>query len=279
MTQYNRKGALYLVAAAVCFSFGGLCIKLIPWGAMSIIGIRSLLAVFVFAAWRKSVRIEFTKGNILAALSLSATTVLFVFANKMTTAASAIFLQFSAPIFIVLIQLIFFGKKPRISDIAAMSATFLGMLLFFAGNIEGGALPGNILAILSGVTFAAVFVLNGRPDVNSEQSMMLGFIINTALGLPFAFFDVTTEPLAWACVVFLGIVQVGIAYAFLSIGIKYTPALLACLTTAIEPVLNPVWVALATGEVPGINVVAGGVVIILTVVCYNVWTARQTAEE
>ncbi|MDR0491924.1 MAG: EamA family transporter [Oscillospiraceae bacterium] len=267
-----------MIAASICWSFGGLCIKYIPWGAMSIIGLRALLAAAVFAIYRRSVKIEFTRGNVLAAFCLSATTVLFVFANKLTSAAAAILLQFSAPVFIILLQLVFYRKKPKLSGVFAVSVTILGMLLFFADRLDAGGSLGNVLAIASGLTFAGVFVCNKRPDVNTDQSLFLGFLINAIIGAPFIFLDVTPDPVAWGAAIFLGIVQVGVAYVFFSLGIKRTAALLACLITAMEPVLNPLWVALATGEVPGMFAIAGGAVIIVTVVCYNIWTEKHPNE-
>ena len=211
----------------------------------------------------------------LAAVCLAFTTTLFVFANKLTTAAAAILLQFTAPIFIMLIQLIFYGKKPKPGEMAAVLATVLGMLLFFADHLEPGSTLGNILAIVSGLSFAGVFVCNKRSDVVPEQSLFLGFLINVAVGAPFIFLGVTADPLAWGSVIFLGVIQVGLAYIFFSIGIKKTSALLACLITAMEPVLNPVWVALATGEYPGPYAIAGGIVIVVTVICYNVIAERE----
>ena len=276
-TSRDRKGPLCMFAASVCWSFGGLCIKFIPWNAMTIIGLRALLAAIVFAIYRRSVKIEFSKGNILAALCLSLTTILFVFANKLTTSAAAILLQFTAPVFIILIQVVFYRNKPKPSEAIAVSITILGMLLFFAGRLESGGVLGNILAITSGLTFAGVFVCNKRSDVIPEQSLLLGFLINAVIGIPFVITGVTADPVAWGSAVFLGVVQVGVAYIFFSIGIKKTSALLACLITALEPVLNPVWVALATGEHPGLYAIIGGVIIVLTVVCYNVWTERKRA--
>ena len=271
-----------MIAASICWSFGGLCIKFIPWGAMSIVGIRALLAAVVFAIFRKSVKINFTLGNILGALSLSATTILFVFANKLTTAAAAILLQFSAPVFIILIELVMYKKKPSLSAILAVSLTIIGMLLFFAGNLDSGNMLGNILAIISGFTFAGVFVSNKMPGTDSNHAMLLGFLINVVIGTPFVFFQATADPLAWGAAVFLGVVQVGLAYVFFSIGIKRTPALLACLITAMEPVLNPVWVLIAgvlgflpVLEKPGRYAIVGGAVIVLTVVCYNIWLEKH----
>ena len=264
-----------MVIASICWSFGGICIKLVPWGAMSIIGIRALLAAVVFAIYRRSVKADITFGNILSALCLSGTTILFVFANKLTSAAAAILLQFSAPIFIILMQLLFYRQKPRPAGIIAVSVTIVGMLLFFADKLDSGNMLGNILAIVSGLTFAGVFVCNKRPDVDTEQSLYIGFLINSVIGLPFVFFQVTGDPLAWGAVAFMGIVQVGIAYLFFSKGIKGTSALLACLITALEPVLNPLWVAFATGEIPGMFAIIGGVIIVLTVVWYNIWVEKH----
>jgi len=272
--QSNRKGPLNMVAASLCWSLGGLCIRFIPWSAMTIIGLRSLLAALVFILWRRSAKIEFTRANIMSALCLSSVTILFVFANQMTTAAAAILLQFTAPAFIVLLHLIFYKTRPQAHELAALAATVCGMLLFFADSLEPGNLLGNLLAIASGLAFAGVFVCNKRPGAKPEQALLLGFLINTCVGMPFAAFEVTANVAAWGFVILLGVVQVGLAYVFFTKGIKSTPALLACLITALEPVLNPTWVALATGEVPGPFAAAGGAVIVITVIAYNVWVDR-----
>ena len=279
MLSNNRKGPLSIAAASILWSFGGLCIKSIPWGAMSIIGLRAVLAAAVFIVYRRSVKIEFTPGNILAALCLSGTTILYVFANKLTTAAAAILLQYTAPIFIILMYLIFYRTKPKLSEAVAVGITMIGMLLFFAGHLEAGGMLGNMLAIGSGLAFAGVFVCNKRPDTDPLQSVFLGFLINAVIGTPFAFFEATANLSAWGALVFMGIAQVGLAYLFFSKGIKKTPALLACLITALEPVLNPIWVALFIGETPGVYAAAGGVLIIVTVVSYNVWVELHSSKK
>jgi len=278
MISDRRKGPLFMIAASICWSFGGLCIKFIPWGAMSIIGLRAIFAAVVFGIYRKSIKIDFTPGNILAALAVSATTVLFVFANKLTTAAAAILLQFCAPIFIIIFHLVFYGKKPRLSELVAVAVTLAGMLLFFADRLEPGNTLGNIFAIASGITFAGVFVFNKRPDVNTDHSLFLGFIINAVIGAPFVILQVTPDITAWGAAIFLGVIQVGVAYIFFSLGIKRTAALLACLITALEPVLNPTLVAIVAKEVPGPFSIAGGAIIIITVVLYNIWVEKHPAE-
>jgi len=277
MTKHGHKGALAMVGASICWSIGGLCFKFIPWSAMSIIGLRALLGAAVYAIFRKSLKVKLTRGNILAAIFTSATTVLFVFANQMTTAAAAVMLQFTSPIFVLLLQFILYKQKPKLSEALAVTITILGMLLFFAGRLDPGQMTGNLLALISGLTFALVFVCNRRPDTDPQQSVMLAFLINAVVWTPFAFFDrsIAADIVPWAFIVLVGTVQVGLAYVFFTIGIKDTPALLASLIVALEPVLNPVWVALFHTERPGSYAIAGGVVIILTVVGYNIWVARK----
>ena len=262
-----------MAIASTLWSLGGLCLKFIPWNATSVIGIRALLAAAVFAIYRNGIKVRLTKGNILAAIFLSVTTVLFVFANRLTTAAAAVLLQFTAPVFILFIEFILYHKKPRVSEALAVALTILGVILFFADQLDAGHLWGNVLALISGLTFAFVFVYNKRPDTDPEHSVMLGFMINAVIWTPFAFFDssITADIVSWGFVLLMGTVQVGLAYVFFSISIKRTSALLACLMVAIEPVLSPVWVALATPERPGRFTVAGGVVIVATIVSYNLW--------
>jgi len=281
MFKSNYKGPLYMAAASFCWSLGGLCLKFVPWNVLSIIGLRALLAAVVFAIFRKSVKVKLTRGNILAAVFLSGTTILFVFANRLTTAAAAVTLQFTAPAFILLIHFILYRKKPKLSEVLAVLVTVLGMLLFFADDLDTGHMLGNVLAVFSGLTFACVFVCNRRPDTQPEHSIMLGFLINTVLWTPFAFFDssITADIVPWAFILLMGVVQVGLAYVFFNIGIKTTPALLGCLIVALEPVLNPVWVAIFTDERPGRFALIGGIVIVLTVVAYNMWETRSKAKE
>lgn len=277
MITDKRKGSLFMAAAALCWSFGGVFIKFIPWGAMSIVGIRALLAALVFVIYRKSFKIELTAGNIITALCVSSTTILYVFANKLTTAAAAILLQFTAPVFIILIYLVFYRKKPSRNSVIAVLLTLTGMWLFFMDGFSAAGMFGNVLAVFSGLAMAGVYVGNKRPDTDPQSALLLGFFINACVGLPFTPFEVTANLAAWVFIVLLGIVQVGLAYVFFSMAIKKISALLACLISTLEPILNPIWVMLAgvigfldVTEIPGMFALIGGVIIIATVVGYNV---------
>lgn len=275
----NAKGPLLIMFTAILWSFAGLLIKFIPWDAMTIVGMRSAIATLVMMIYMRRVHITFSRPVILGALSMSATTILFVFANKLTTAANAIVLQYTAPIFVVLISIIFFKKRARALDIISTLVVFAGMGLFFFDHLKADAMLGNILACVSGITFAGVFLMNKAPGAKPEESVLLGHLINTAAGLPFAATHITFEPAAWGAIALLGIFQLGLAYVLFTIGIKRTPPITASLIATLEPLLNPIWVLLNTGEAPGIWALIGGVIVIVTVVIYNIGDTRQSRRE
>lgn len=271
----SKKGPLIIALTAVLWSFGGVLIKLVQWDAMTIAGLRALPAAIVLAVYMRRIRITFTPGVILGALCMSATTILFVYANKLTTAANAIMLQYTAPVFVILMGAILFRRKPKALDIAAVGVVFCGIALMCAGKQEGTAVLGNILAVLSGVSFAGVFLFSERPDAIPEQSSFLSMLINFVVALPFIVRGVTWDPVSCGAVLLLGVFQIGLAYVLFSIGIRITAPLAASLIATIEPILNPVWVLLVRHEVPGPLAIAGGLLVVAAVVAYNVIQIRQ----
>jgi drug/metabolite transporter (DMT)-like permease len=279
----NARGPLLIAATAVLWSFGGLLIKLIPWDAMTIVGIRAVFAAAIMAIYMRRPRITFSLPVILGGVSMSATTILFVFANKLTTSANAIVLQYTGPIFVILLSAMVFRKRPSALDIAAVLVTFAGIALFFFEQPQSDTsllkhmTLGNILACLSGLAFAGVFLVNTRPNVKPEEPLLLGHLINVAIALPFIATRVTLEPVAWLAISLLGIFQLGLAYVLFSIGIKSTPPVTASLIAVLEPLLNPVWVFLLGGsrELPGPLALAGGALVLVTVASYNVVSMRR----
>ncbi len=275
----NAKGPLLIMCTAILWSFAGLLIKRIPWDAMTIVGMRSALAALVMIVYMRRVHITFSRPVILGGLSMSATTILFVFANKLTTAANAIVLQYTAPIFVVLISIIFYRKRVRALDIISTVVVFAGIALFFFEQLQADAMLGNILACAAGITFAGVFLMNKAPGAKPEEAILLGHLINTVAGFPFMITHITFEPAAWGAIALLGVFQLGLAYVLFAIGIKHTPPITASLIATLEPLLNPVWVLLSTGEAPGLWALAGGVIVIATVVIYNICDIRQSRRE
>lgn len=282
--KQSARGPLLIAATALLWSFGGLLIKLIPWNAMTIVGMRAVFAAAIMAIYMRRPRITFSFPVILGAVCMAGTTILFVFANKLTTSANAIVLQYTGPIFVILLSAIFLRKRPSALDIVAVLLTFAGIALFFFEKPQGDTpgLPlmplGNILACLSGVTFAGVFLINRLPKTRPEEPLLLGHLINVAVGLPFILTNVTLEPVAWLAIVLLGVFQLGLAYVLFSIGIKTTPPVTASLIAVLEPLLNPVWVFLLGGsrELPGPLALAGGALVLVTVVAYNVISVRRS---
>ena len=140
--------------AAVLYSIGGLCIKLIPWSGMAINGARTAIALVVIGLYLKLIgrKPGFNGWILIGALSVCGTNILFSIANKLTTAANAIVLQFTAPIFVIVFSILFFGKKPRKLDLMACGLVLGGVLLFFVDSLSAGGMLGNVLALLSGVS-------------------------------------------------------------------------------------------------------------------------------
>ena len=274
--KFNR-GSLYITCAALCWSLGGVLIKLVPWNAMAIAGLRSLIAFAITVLFSRSFKITLTKTNILGAIGLSGTAILFILANKYTTAANAIVLQYTAPVYILILSMIFLKKPVKKLDLAGILIILSGIVLFFFDDLSGGHLVGNILSLASGVFFAIMFFINSTEGATPMEATRLGHLISAAVGLPFIFTStgVTFEPIPWLAIFAMGAVQLGLAYVLFSKGSPLVSPIAASLISCIEPVLNPVWVMLVIGETPGFWSIIGIIVVISGVVLYNIVSTRE----
>lgn len=268
----KQRGTLYVFLAAALYSIGGLCMKVIPWSGTAINGGRTAVALVVIGAYLIAVRhpLRFNRWILLGAVSVFATNLLFSIANKMTTAANAIVLQFTVPIFVMLFSLLFFRRKPSRLDVAACAVVFGGIVFFFADSLSMGGTAGNAIALLSGITYAGVFLMNDMPDSDAISSVFWGDVLSAVVGLPFLARETDFSLVPVVGLLILGVFQVAVAYIFLSIGLKTTPAVTASLVSGIEPILNPILVAVFYGEEVGIFAMIGAVVVIVGVVGYNV---------
>ena len=280
MTKQQRLGVLYVFLAAVLYSIGGLCIKVIPWNGISINGGRTAIALVVIGAFLAVTKHppRLNRWVFLGALCVFGTNILYSVANKLTTAANTIVLQFTAPIFVIVFTLLFWHKRPQRLDLAACAVVFGGVLFFFVDSLEMGGGLGNLLAILSGVSYAGVFLMNDMPDSDALSSVFWGEVISSVTGLPFLFQETQFPPTAILSLVVLGVFQVAAAYILLAIGLKTTPPVMASLVSGIEPVLNPILVAVFYGETMGPFALVGAAIVIVGVVGYNVLQARQGAK-
>ena len=274
-TKENLTGTLCVFLASFFFSIGGLCVKVIPWSPLAINGARNLLASVVTGLFLVAIRhrLRINRPVIIGAIATMGTTTLFTVANKLTTAANAIVLQFTAPVFVILFTALFFHVKPKRSDILTCLAVFLGVCIFFVDGIQAGNTLGNIIAILSGVCYAGVFMMNMAKEADPLSSCFLAQLVSGILYSPLCLRESDFSKTVIITVLILGIIQVGIAYILLSIGIVRTKAVTASLISGLEPVMNPIWVALFYGERISLPAIIGAVIVVGAILIYNVRTA------
>ena len=273
----SRLAVLCVVAASVCFSTGGLFMKLIPWSALAINGARNLIGAAVVGLFLLLTRHKpvMNKTVAVGALSLMGVTTTFALANKMTTAANAIVLQFTAPVFVILLMAVLYRQRPKRADVLTCAAVLLGVVLFFVDGIRAGNLAGNAVAVISGICYAGVFMMNTGKGADAISSSFWGQLISGVVLTPLCFRETDFSAPVLLAVLALGVVQVGGAYILFSLGIRHTPAVSASLITGLEPVLNPLWVALFYGETFTALSAVGAVIVVGSIVLYNVWNARQ----
>ena len=274
----QSKGIFYVLMAALLFSIGGLCIKLVPWSPLAINGARNLISVILIGIYLKVIhhKIVINPAVLFGAVCMTGTTTLYTIANKLTTAANTIVLQFTAPIFVIFFVWMFFKERPKRMDIAASVVVFIGIICFFIDGLSSGNMLGNILAVLSGVSYAGVFMMNSFEKSDSLSSIFLGQALSAVTCVWFVFGETNFGVTAIGGIVALGVFQLALAYIFMSKGLDEVPAVTASLTTAIEPILNPLWVALFYHEVITPLAFVGAVIVIVAVVGYNLWKAIKS---
>ena len=276
----KNRSVLFVFLASVCFSTGGLFIKLVPWSALAINGARNLIGAAVIGIYLLVTghRIVFSRRVLVGALSMIGVTTLFALANKLTTAANTIVLQFTAPVFVIILMAVIYRQKPGRVDLIVCFLVLLGVVLFFVDGIRAGNLPGNILAVLSGVCYAGVFMMNTGENADAISSCFLGQLAAGVALTPLCFLETDFSVPVMASVIALGVVQVGGAYILFSIGIRHTPAVTASLITGMEPILNPLLVAAFYGDRITTLSVIGCVIVVCSILGYNLWLAKGKRE-
>lgn len=274
-------GPAMMLLAALFFSTGGLLCKLIPWSPLTINGVRSLLSLTVFASYLKLThhKLRCNRTILFGALCMIGMSTLYIVANKTTTAANAIILQYAAPIWIILFLALFFHTKPTKRDLITCAFVFFGIIFFFLDSLSSGNMMGNLFAIGSGIFYAGMFLLNQFPDGDAISSMVIGQIVSSIFMAPLVIHETVFTPPTLAAVLVLSIVQVGLAYVCFSIGIKYTPPVSASLIASIEPVLNPILVAVFCGEMITPLSLIGAAIVLLAILIYNIIGALSTKQQ
>lgn len=272
----EQRGTLYVFLSAALYSIGGLCIKLINWNGVAINGARTAIALVVIGLYLMVTKhkLKLNRWVALGALAVCGTNTLYAVANKLTTAANTIVLQFTAPIFVIVLSMLFFRKRPKRLDVLACVLVLGGVLLFFVESLSAGGMLGNALALLSGVTYAGVFMLGDLPDGDPISSVFWGDVLSAVIGLPFVLTQPRLDPKGIIALVVLGVFQVALAYILLTEGLKTTPPVTASLVSGIEPVLNPILVAVFYHETIGPLSLVGAVIVVGSIVLYNILLTR-----
>ncbi len=274
------RGRLLVVAAALLWSTGGLAIKLVPLPALGVAFWRSLVsAIFLVVVFRPA-RARWRHASIATSLIYALMILSFVSATKMTTAANAIFLQYTGPLYVLAFAPFLLKERFRHVDAAAMAVALAGMSLFFVGRLDPGALTGNLVAVVAGFFFGLVILLLRRDAAGDAiPSVIAGNFLAAALAFPFARGHLALDGRGILLVLFLGIVQLGISYVLFVRGLTVVPAAEASLLGMLEPMFNPLWAFLGLGEKPSAWALLGGAIVLCAVAGRTVfgWRAGDPA--
>lgn len=256
------KSRLLILAAALLWSTAGAAIKSVGLGPWQVAGGRALVAGLFLAAAVREARARPSLLALAVSVAYAFTTVFFVLATKLTTAANAIFIQDTAPLWVLFLSPWLLRERPTRGELLAVPIYGAGLGLFFLDELTSGQVLGNVVAALSGVSFALSIVGLRRLRESGPSALVWGNVLAAAATLPLWASGPAPSRLDLALVVYLGIFQLGVSYLAFTRGVAGTPAIEASLLVLLEPVLNPIWTFLVAGERPGPWAIAGGAVVL-----------------
>ncbi|MDX2128798.1 MAG: DMT family transporter [Chloroherpetonaceae bacterium] len=295
-SYFFGSGAILVVIAAILWSTGGVLIKSVSLDAFQISFWRSFFAIATILIIYKPNSISSDKVTIFGSLAFASTLILFVLATKFTTAANAILLQYTAPIYILILSPFLLHEKPTVWQMLTITICFIGMGIFFFEGISKEGFYGNVFALLSGISFALMTILlRKKKDERPIDVILLGsgwivIICSSVVMWQASFnpkgllhedvymgFAISTADSIM--VLALGVFQIGIPYLLFSKGIKTVKALDASLIGMLEPVLNPILVILFVGEKPSINAIIGGAIILIAVFLQSLLASLRKVQD
>jgi drug/metabolite transporter (DMT)-like permease len=282
--NYSYSPLLFVLAAAVLWSTGGLFIKWVSLSGFALSFGRSLTAAITVALFTRHEGFGFNRVIAIASVLYAALLILFVLATKQTTAANAIFLQYTAPVYLLIFEPLFYKEKFRARDLTTVVVCVAGMSLFFVGKLRPEDVSGNLLALTSGLCFALYFLLLRHSQsrrVNRASSVIYGNLLAAIVTAPAGLSALPhISSVELLCVVYLGVVQIGVAYTLFTVAMaRGVRSLDAGIIGYVEPILNPVWVFLLIGERPANWAILGGAIIILAVIAHMFSGARRGLRE
>ena len=270
-----------MLVCATLWSIAGILIKVIPWTGFSVAAMRGLIAGITIAVYMalKKYRFILNKKTLITGILSAMVYTCFVCSNKMTTAANAIVLQFTSPVFIVIFTTVIYKTGIRRADLLVVLFTLAGITLTFLDKLESGYILGNFVAVGAGMFMAGMFVSVGNCEGEERFSgILLGQFFTFLIGLPSLIISKPEfTPAATAAILALGVFQLGISYILYIKSSKYCPPLACCLLGAVEPLLNPVWVMIFDGETPGLLAFVGGIIVIASVTVWCIF-GKEKAE-
>lgn len=284
----HLRARLLLLGTALLFSTGGAGIKAVAFTGWQVASLRSGVAALAMLAFLPEARRGWTRGTLLVAVNYAATVVLYVMSNRLTTAANSIFLQSTAPLYILLLGPWLLHEPMRRRDVPYLLVVGAGLSMFFLGQPAAAVtapapMEGNLLALGSGVGWGLTLIgmrwLGRNPVPGTNPAMAaatLGNLLAFAVVLPLALPIAAVGAADWGILIFLGVFQIGAAYVLLARAMPHVSALEAALFLLPEPVLNPIWAWLVHGEQPGGWAIAGGAIILTATTLRTVRDARGT---
>lgn len=271
LKNQQAQGRLLIIGTALLWGLAGVCVKSIPWNSMSIMAARCGIGIIMLGINKKSFKLRFNKHTFIGSVMMSLTGILYMMSIKLTTAATAIVLQYIAPILVFLFTVIVQKVRPKLIETVIVIAVFGGCFLSFADQLDATHIIGNLLGLLSGVTFAGQIIIFSDKKADSAEGMYLSNVMSFIICVPFMFFDKNMvfdrKTLFWVFVI--GVFQFGFANICYARGCRKINKIETSLLLTIEPVFNPIPVWLVTGEKPGPLALAGFAVVIIAVTLYG----------
>jgi drug/metabolite transporter, DME family len=281
-TPAHRKGLILISLTAFLWSSSGLFIKILTINAFVISFYRSLIAsitlLAITYAKEKRISFEFDSLTVLASVFYSGILIFFVIANKLTTSANAIFLQFTAPIYLLFLEPLFLRTKFRRKDLITIIICVAGMFLFFMGKLDIGNIYGNIIAVITGICFAffSLFIKWKRNlgRENTIISIIFGNFLVAIISFAVIGTEMTITSTQFFILLYMGVIQIGVSYFIFNIGIKYISATETMIIGMLEAIFNPIWVFLGVGEIPSLTAIIGGAIILTAILVHNLAPKR-----
>ena len=265
-----QEARLCIIFVAIGYSIMGVAFKFIPWNPMAISGIRSALAAIMLIILTGQRKIRITKENLIGAFFSFMTSVCFVVANKLTSAVNAIVLQYTNPLFTVLYCILIKRMKVKRKDIVLMTVAFSGMILFFLDGISGGNWAGNCIALVSGICMAGTTLYAFYSGAKITEYLLLCHIMTFLCGIPFLLLDPPVFSVASSLsVMIMALFSVALPEIFFQRGVRMISPVETSVYLMLDPVLNPLWVALIVHEYPSAFSLAGAVLVIASVLYWN----------